>query len=226
MMAVSEPPRRGIEPNDAAITLRALWQQIRSNRAAYIGLFGAFSLLVMQGHGSGTWIPAFFERRFHWTTAEIGTAYGLIVLIFGTAGALAGGVFAGFLKRRGRLDANARTTQLGFVALAPFAILFALAPTPFQALALVAGMNFFAGFPFAAGYAALQELTPNRMRARLTATFALSVNLIGAGLGPTLVALFTDHVFADEAMLPYSLALAAAITLPLAFGFLLMFRKG
>jgi hypothetical protein len=63
------------------------------------------------------------------------------------------------------------------------------------------------------------------MRARLTATFVLCVNLVGAGLGPTLVALFTDHVFADEAQLPYSLALAAAITLPLAIAFLVVFRK-
>lgn len=226
MTAVGEPPRRGVEANDAAISMQALWRQISSNRAAYIGLFGAFTLLVMQGHGGGAWIPAFFERHFHWRTAEIGTAYGLTVLIFGTAGAVAGGLFAGRLKRSGRADANARTMQLGFIALAPFAFLYALAATPFQALALVAGMNFFAGFPFAAGYAALQELTPNRMRARLTATFVLSVNLVGAGLGPTLVALFTDYAFADETMLPYSLALAAAITLPLAFGFLLMFRKG
>ncbi len=226
MLLVSEPPRRGApEPSDSAVSTRALWQQIRSNRSAYIGLFGAFSLLVMQGHGCGAWLPTFFERRFHWSTAQIGTTLGLIVLVFGTAGTLAGGWFAGRLKRNGRADALARTTQLACVALAPFAVFYALAPTPYQALALVAGMNFFAGFPFAAGYAAIQELTPNRMRARLTATFVLCVNLVGAGVGPTLVALFTDHVFANEALLPYSLALAAAVTLPLAFAFLMMFRK-
>jgi MFS family permease len=226
MMCVREPARREVpQSREGTPPTEDLWQQIRSNRSAYIGLFGAFSLLVMQGHGSGTWIPAFFERRFHWSTADIGTAYGLIVLVFGTAGAVAGGLFAGYLKRIGRTDANAFATQLAFIALAPFAIFFALAPNPYLALALMAGMNFFAGFPFAAGYAAIQELTPNRMRARLTAAFVACVNLIGAGLGPTIVALITDHLFANEAMLPYSLALAAAIMLPLAFAFLLMFRS-
>src|SRR5262249_664102 len=112
MMAVSEPQRRGAEASPADVSTHALWRQIRSNSAAYIGLFGAFSLLIMQGHGSATWIPAFFERRFHWSTAEVGTAYGLIVLVFGTAGAIAGGLFAGRLKRNGRADANARATQL------------------------------------------------------------------------------------------------------------------
>ncbi len=58
-----------------------------------------------------------------------------------------------------------------------------------MSLVLLAGLNFFAGFPFAGGYAALQELTPNRMRAQATAVLLFAVNLIGGGFGPTLVAL-------------------------------------
>jgi MFS family permease len=93
-------------------------------------------------------------------------------------------------------------------------VLFPLASTPEASLTLLAGLNFFAGFPFAGGYAAIQELTPNRMRAQVTAAMLLVVNLIGAGLGPTLIALFTDFLFHDPQALPHALSLAAVLTLP------------
>ena len=226
MFTVTEPVRRSFgSAGDAAVPLRAVWAHIQSHRASYIGLFGTFSLLVMQGYGSSAWIPAFFERRFHWSTAQVGTAYGAVVLVFGTLGALTGGLFANRLRRRGFADANVRTIRFGFFALTPFALLFGLAPDPYLALALVAGMNFFAGFPFAGGYAAVQELTPNRMRAQMAALLVVCVNVIGGGFGPTLVALFTDLLFGDPARLPYSLALAACITLPAAYLFIRMLGR-
>ena len=60
------------------------------------------------------------------------------------------------------------------------------------------------------GPAALQEMLPNRMRGTTTSLAVLVVNLIGLGLGPTLVALLTDYVFAD----PKQLHTALAITTP------------
>ena len=90
---------------------------------------------------------------------------------------------------------------------------------------LLAGLNFFAGFPFAGGYAAIQELTPNRMRAQVTAAMLLIVNLVGAGLGPTLIALFTDFLFRDPQALPHALSLAAVLTLPAAVALLLVLLR-
>jgi hypothetical protein len=85
------------------------------------------------------------------------------VLIFGTSGALLGGVVAQALRRRDS-QANVLTCLAGCALATPFAVLFPLAPTPELPLALLAGLNFFAGLPFAGGYSSLHELTPNRMR--------------------------------------------------------------
>ena len=224
LLAVREPPRREVAAT-TRVSRETLWTQFDARRAAYIALFGASTLLVMHGNASGAWIPAFFTRRFHWDTAQIGATYGLVVLLCGTSGALAGGFVANRLRREGHADANIRTVQLGLIALLPVAALFPLVPTPWLSLALLAAMNFFAGFPFAGAYAALQELTPNRMRAQMAALFALCMNLIGGGCGPTLVALCTDFVFGDPLRLPYSLALAAVLTLPLSLLFLISSRK-
>jgi len=173
-----------------------------------------FCLMILVGAGTGAWIPTFFVRRFGWSLAEVGTYYGSAVLVFGTAGAWCGGWFAQSLRRRGVVDANIRASLLGFALLVPFAVAYPLVADPRLAVALVAGFNFFAGFPFGGGYAALQELTPGRMRGQVAAIFTLLVNVIAQGLGPTLVALFTNYLFEDEQALPKSLALTAAVVMP------------
>jgi drug/metabolite transporter (DMT)-like permease len=59
--------------------------------------------------------------------------------------------------------------------------------------------------------AALQIVTPNQMRGQVTALFLFVYNVIGLGLGPTIVALFTDFVFHSEKMVGYSMAVATLI---------------
>ena len=54
------------------------------------------------------------------------------------------------------------------------------------------------------------------MRAQVAALYFLLANLIGIGLGPTVVALLTDFVFANDAAIGQSLALSAAILIPIA----------
>jgi MFS family permease len=221
LLAIREPARRGPGACDRGrISLRELWQAFLGRRTAYITLAGAFALLVMHGHGSGTWIPTFFIRKFGWEPGRIGAAYGTVVLLFGTSGALLGGFFSNALRRRRIAEANVLTCLAGCALATPFAVLFPLAPTPGMSLALLAGMNFFAGLPFAGGYAAIQELTPNRMRAQAAAVMLFFVNLVGGGFGPTLVAVFTDYLFHESQALPHALALSAVLTLPIAIALL------
>jgi len=221
LTTVREPARRQVPVAESLrVPLQQVWQQLRDRRRAYAGIFAGFCVMIMVGAGTGAWIPAFFVRRFGWTLAEVGTYYGSAVLVFGTAGAWCGGLFAGALRRRGWLDANLRAGLLGFILLVPFAVAYPLVSDPFVAVALVAGYNFFAGFPFGGGYAAIQELTPTRMRGQMAAIFTLLVNIIGQGLGPTLVALFTSYLFPDEEALQKSLALTAALAMPISIAFL------
>ena len=223
LLAIREPARRGVvDFGRSRMSMREVWDEFLKKRVAFLTLIGAFSLLVMHGHGSGTWIPSFFARQFGWDPGRIGAAYGTIVLLFGTSGALLGGFVSSYLRRRGVAQANVLTCLAGCALATPFALLFPLAPQPEVSLILLAGLNFFAGFPFAGGYAALQELAPNRMRAQAVAVLLVCMNLIGGGFGPTLVALFTDHVFQDPRALPFALSISAAITLPAAIALLLV----
>ena len=217
MLTIREPKRRGLGQHRAqAVPLAQFIAHVMARRRAYLGIGLGFALMILVGNGTGAWIPAFFQRRFDWSTAEIGVRYGTVVFVFGTSGAFLGGHFASWLSARGHPRGNLGAALLGFSALIPLTIAFPLVPNPWVALALIAGMNFFAGFNFGGGLAALQELTPNRMRALVASGYMLLINLIGGTLGPMAVALITDRWFADPQRLPDAISITCAIASPLA----------
>jgi len=150
----------------------------------------------------------------------------LIVFFCGTTGALAGGFCASWLHRLGFARGNLLVALTGFVALVPLTIGFPLVASPGLALAMIGAMNFFAGFNLGGGLAALQDLTPNRMRALVSAGYMLLVNLVGGVLGPMVVALITDYGFHDPQRLPEAIAITCAVFSPLAVAFLLLGMHG
>ena len=50
-------------------------------------------------------------------------------------------------------------------------------------------------------------IVPNQMRAQTTAIYYFVISVLGLTLGPLMIAVFTDSVFADESMLRYSISI-------------------
>ncbi len=63
--------------------------------------------------------------------------------------------------------------------------------------------------------AAIQVVTPNEMRGQITALAIFIINVLGYGLGPTFIAVFTDYVFGSESELRYALSAASIVLGPL-----------
>jgi hypothetical protein len=63
--------------------------------------------------------------------------------------------------------------------------------------------------------AALQSITPNQMRSQISVLCVSVPVIIGMGLGPTVVALFTDFLFRSEKLLGLSMSLGAMTLGPL-----------
>ena len=78
-------------------------------------------------------------------------------------------------------------------------------------LMLIAVLVFFLTFPQGTNVAAFQLITPNEMRAQVSAVFLLITNVFGLGLGATSVALLTDYVFGAPELVNQSLALMTAL---------------
>jgi MFS family permease len=92
---------------------------------------------------------------------------------------------------------------------------FTLMPTAGSAVAILAIAFIGGGAPTSAGSAAVVSLAPAHMRAQIVALYYFTLNFVGFMLGPTAVALLTDHFFHDRDMLRWSLAIVAGVSVTL-----------
>lgn len=160
-------------------------------------------------------MPSYFIRVHHWSAHDIGYIYGLMFAGLGGAGVIAGARLAEWIGARGYRDTYFRTPIITFALTIVPAVLATLMPTAGLSLFFLVFATFLASFPVAMTIAALQVITPNEMRGQVLAIFFLIANIMGVGLGPTLVAAITDYVYHDEMMVGYSLATATVIIMPI-----------
>lgn len=199
-----------------SLPLKVILKWLHDDWKTYLPIYGGMALTAMLGVGASAWLPTFFIRTYGWTAAEIGLAMGLVLLTIAPAGLLTGGFLAEWLQKRGHDDANIRVALFSTIASVPVAIIYPLMPTPYLALALYALNTFLVSLRPGPQNAALVIVTPNQMRAQASALYFFLFNLLGMGLGPLMVAGFTDYLFGSEADLRYSLSLHFAILGPLA----------
>jgi MFS family permease len=189
---------------------------LRRHWRAYGALIGGVSLLSILGYGTMAWYVEFLVRTFAVNRAEAGAQFGLVFIFAGSLGTLAGGWSAGPLARRGYRDANMRVVMWVALLWVWPAALGPLAPSAELALLASLPIVFFLNSYFGVCIAALQLITPNRMRAQVSALLLFMTNLFGLALGPTAVASLTDFLFGSDDSLRYSLALLPVLVCPLA----------
>ena len=216
LLAVREPPRRGHDAAVPVVPFAEVLRFVRARRRAVGCHIVGVSLFVLVVYGNNIWGPSYLMRTFGIARGEAGMLFGLIMLIAGSAGLLLAGFVADRWYARGRADAYTRVIMLSALGMLPFALLLGVATSLPLALASLALATFFSAFQGGIAAGTLQLMTPNAMRARVAALYFLTANLVGLGLGPTVVALFTDFVFGDEAAIGKSLAATAAVFIPLA----------
>jgi MFS family permease len=221
MLTVREPLRRGRAPDsapgDGREQLRQFWRFLGSHRRTFATLFASFTVLVLVAYGNFAWMVVFFVRTFGWSAGEAGLIYGVVVLVFGTSGAFFGGWIANVLARRGYTDAPYRATLLCSIPLAPLAALtYLVAPDGWWAVAFFAPWQFFGAVPAGLAGAAMMTITPNEMRAKISAVYLFFSNIVGISLGPTTVGFLTTYVFRDDALIRFSLGAVNCVGAPLA----------
>jgi MFS family permease len=211
--ATAQGPGAAARP--AAVPVRDVVRFLVQNRATYGPMFLGLALQTVLAFGIQGWTPAFFIRTYGWTIAQIGWTQGLIILLLWPIGLIPGGMLAERLARRGYDDANLRVTIIALLAFTPFEIAFPLMPTAAGSNLMLALAGLCISFGVGPQNAALQTITPGEMRGQVTALFLFVFNIIGFGLGATVVALFTQYVFGSDALLRYSLATTVAVLAPL-----------
>ncbi len=214
-----EPKRLGTTPegeqrHGLGTHLARAFGYIKERPSAYLYHFTGFSLYAFIWTGTSFWIPTHFIRNFEFTQGEIGGIYGMIVVIFGLTGVTCGGLLAGHWRKMGKTDAELRTGITGVMLTLPFGVLAPLMPNATLGLIGFCGLTFFASFPWGAATASLQIITPNRLRATVSAIFLFLVNLVGIGIAATVIAMIKDFVFGYDEAINFAISISVGVTAP------------
>ena len=219
LTTLPEPRRRGVRAAGTngrrVVSLKELCKFMYDNRRALGPMFGGLSVNSL-AMGTAAWSAPFFERTYGWGPAQYGIVQGIVLLVISPIGLITGGILAERLAKKGYDDANLRVVFIATALHLPFAMLFALMPTPQLAIAMSALNIVTITMGSGPQNAALQVIVPNEMRGQVTALFLLCFTLIGGSVAPYVVALLTQYVFGDESMLRYSLAAMHIVLGPIA----------
>ena len=215
-LTVREPDRQGLSTVEEDLPFAQVLAYVRERKRAYAGHIFGISIFIMVVYALNLWGPSYFIRLFDYSRAEAGWVFGLIMILAGSAGLMVAGAAADRLMARGISDAYLRVILFSMIAMTPCAIALGFIKTETVAVLVMCLAIFFSAFQGGLSAGALQLMTPNRMRGQVTAIYLLTANLIGLGLGPTVIALATDYVFSDDAALGRSIALCAAVLCPIA----------
>ena len=100
---------------------------------------------------------------------------------------------------------------LGSCLSLPLTLAMLLAPDPWRAFGLSCLSTVAIGISAPGAVAALQNVTPNEFRGQISALVPVHHRRDRRRGGAAVVALFTDYVFHDEAMLRYSMVVVTVI---------------
>jgi MFS family permease len=216
MLLIREPPRQELAKELAQqSTLREGFDYVMQRKVLFGSLIGSLGLIALLAIGTALWFPTFLIRTYAMSPGEVGIYYGGVMLVFGTVGTLFGGWLSGRLMHSGRADANMRIVLFSTLLKGFPLILAPLMPTATLALAMMALGTLIGQASQGVMLAAIQDVTPNQLRGQVTAIALLAVNLLGMGLGASVIAAITDFGFGDQGALRYSIAITGAVTLPL-----------
>ncbi len=202
-MTVREPLRGGHDTRRTVRTRPSLVQvmAVLAKRPSFWGLSLGAASGSMMGYGLFFWMPSFLVRSFSLTLLHASLAYGGLILVGGLTGIWLGGMLAD--RRGGRQKSiHALIPALAFLATIPFYVAGVLSNTIESCMLILL-------IPTALGLAwlgpvlcAVQHLVPPDMRATASALFLFINNLVGIGLGTTLIGALSDalriHFGADS----------------------------
>ena len=186
------------------------WRTTTWARVIPIYLVVAAASLV--DNAVGAWAPTLLIREFTRDPAQVGVQLGFLLTAGFGGGVLIGGWLADRAGSRGGWSYKLGVCLLSGLLILPVSLL--INAGEFNIVLLSVPLYFaLSGIVTACGFSAILDVVPNRSRGLAMAiSFFLNVAL-GAGLGPTAVALASAHVFGANA------GLGPAITLTVAAGY-------
>jgi MFS family permease len=218
MATVREPPRMGgaqAEPMPVAEIFRFIGRQ----KLVFLPLFIGMGMRTAQMFGTQMWGPAFYGRTYGWSPSQIGYITGLSVFVAMPLGLALGGWLAEHYWKKEIHDGNVRVVVLSTLISVPFGIAGPLMPNPWLAVGCLLLAQMTSIMSAAPENAAVQTVTPNRLRGQMTFLFLFIMNVVGMGLGPMIVGALSQYVFGEQQIRLALACMGALMGVPAIYSF-------
>lgn len=219
ILMIREPLRRTAE---APVTLAAdAYGRRTAGWARVVPVYVVVAIASLVDNAVGAWAPTLLTREFHMDRAEVGVQLGILLTAAFGGGVLAGGWLADRAGLRGGWSRKLLVCLVASALILPVAVSINAAH---ETVVLLCVPAYFAlsGIVTACGFSAILDVVPNRSRGlAMSISFFLNV-AVGGAVGPTAVALASDHVFGSEAGLGPALSMTVALAYALAIVTLLV----
>tara|TARA_B110000305_G_scaffold144036_1_gene160191 strand:- start:71 stop:862 length:792 start_codon:yes stop_codon:yes gene_type:complete len=181
---------------------------VKSTPALAWTMIGAVFLHIPLG--AGQFAIVWLERERGFGVGEISAVYGLIYIVFGTAGTFLGGILSDWYQARFK-GGRVRFLAYLMLGITPLLISFRFVD-PSSALfyvGMAAGMFSVSSF-YGPAFSTVQDLTPARLRGVMTGLLLVACNLLGLGIGAMMTGLLSDAFSANAVFEPLTKALLTA----------------
>ena len=203
--AVDQNAPKVKEPSGWRETLPEIFAVIKANPALAWTMVGAVFLHIPLG--AGNFVMVWMERERGFELAEIQSLYGLIYIIFGTAGTFLGGFLSDWYQSRWK-GGRIRFLAILMLLVAPLTLAFRFASpdSPMFFIALAFALFSVSSF-YGPAFSTVQDLTPVRLRGLMTALLLVACNLVGMGIGALMTGFISDLLAAAQVFEPLTKAL-------------------
>jgi MFS family permease len=163
--------------------------------------------------GAGVWMPSYFMRTFHLSSATVGFRLALILGLGGLIGTLTGGHLADLFAKARDKRWYAWLPGAAVMSTIPFTFATYLARDASVAMLLLVVPSVLNHMVLGPTFAAAQNVADARHRAMAAGCYLFCVNLISMGIGPLLVGFVSDLLQVKHGAdgLRYSLLLLVSI---------------
>jgi MFS family permease len=206
---LEEPRRNEATPAKALPSAGEVRAYFIKRRTELLTLYFCLGFTGMHSYGYSAWVPTMLIRKFELPPSDIGFVLGPLFIGFSLAGLLLGATLGDKLVRRGVQAGRPLLMVVGASGAALSTAALPLMTTLETALAMISATSFFATIVIANGPAALQDITPSRMRGISSVVGVMVVTLLGMGLGPSLVGFISQEVLGDKNGIGVALAIVS-----------------
>lgn len=211
MEEFADDQRPDVEEQPARLTdnwreiVAEVFVMVKAVPALFWTMLGAVFLHVPLG--AGQFAIVWLERERGFGFGEITATYGLIYIIFGTAGTFLGGALSDWYQAR---FAGGRVRFLAFLMLGMMPLIisfrFVSPDSPLFFIGMAGGMFMISTF-YGPAFSTVQDLTPVRLRGVMTGLLLVACNLIGLGFGAMITGFISDTLTLMHTFEPLTKAL-------------------